>query len=97
MLFRSVWNDTDPLTGAPRDAVFISEPDAARIGVGQGDAVMLRSEHGAMRAVVHVSKIRPGNVQVFFPEGNALLAAHVRDDASGVPDYNAIVEIEPAS
>ena len=92
-----VWNDTDPLTGAPRDAVFMAEPDADRIGVGQGDAVMLRSEHGSMRAVVHVSKIRPGNVQVFFPEGNALLAAHIRDDASGVPDYNAIVEIEPAS
>ena len=38
----------------------------------------------------------PGNVQVFFPEGNVLLLAGRRDPASGVPDYNAIVTVERA-
>jgi len=33
---------------------------------------------------------------VFFPEGNVLLAAGLRDRDSGVPDYNAVVTIERA-
>ena len=47
-------------------------------------------------ARVHLAPIRPGNVQVFFPEGNVLLPAGPPDPASGVPDYNALVEILPA-
>ena len=38
----------------------------------------------------------PGNVQMFFPECNPLIRAGERD-ASGVPDYNAVVEVLPAS
>jgi hypothetical protein len=49
-----------------------------------------------MSARVHVSELRAGNVQVFFPEGNVLLRAGRRDPDSGVPDYNAIVTIERA-
>ena len=41
-------------------------------------------------------RIRPGNVQMFFPECNPLIRAGERD-ASGVPDYNAVVEVLPAS
>ena len=91
-----VWNDTDPLTGATRDAVLISASDAAGLGLVQGESVQLRSEHGQMAACVFIAEIRAGNVQVFFPEGNSLLAPHTRDTASGVPDYNAIVSIERA-
>ena len=47
-----------------------------------------------MRARVHRCDLRPGNAQVFFPEGNVLLRAGVRDVASGVPDYNTVVTIE---
>ncbi len=88
-----VWQDTDPLTGASRDAVFIAASDAVTLGVAHGDAVVVRSADGMIQATVHVAEIRPGNVQVFFPEGNPLIAADVRDPESGVPDYNAIVEI----
>jgi hypothetical protein len=49
-----------------------------------------------MPARVHVIPIRPGNVQVYFPEGNVLLRGGVRDRASGVPDYNAVVTVERA-
>ena len=44
---------------------------------------------------VHVAPIRPGNVQAFFPEANALLSPAVREPQSGVPDYNAVVEVVP--
>ena len=37
-----VWSATDPLTGAGRDAVYLDQADAAELGVGDGDPVMLR-------------------------------------------------------
>jgi molybdopterin-dependent oxidoreductase alpha subunit len=88
-----VWADEDPLTGAPRDAIFIAEADATRLGVVQGDRVLVRSPHGEMHARVHVAPIRAGNVQAFFPEANLLLAPALRDPESGVFDDNATVEV----
>ena len=88
-----VWKDVDPLTGAPRDALLLSEADAAAIGVGSGDALLVRSPHGEMRARAHLAPMRRGNVQAFFPEANVLLAPNRRDPISGVPDYNAVVEV----
>src|SRR5437867_3110887 len=91
-----VWRDRDPLTGAMRDALFISADDARTLGVSNGQAVVVRAESGAtLRARAHVAPIRAGNVQMFWPEGNALIAAGRRDPVSGVPDYNAVVEISP--
>ncbi len=90
-----VWKDTDPLTGAGRDAVFLAPADAAALGVRDGAAVVVRSPHGEMQARVHLAAIRPGNVQAFFPESNPLLAPARRDPISGVPDYNAVVEVIP--
>jgi predicted molibdopterin-dependent oxidoreductase YjgC len=90
-----VWAEKDPLTGAGRDALFVADADAAAMGVTEGDAVLVRSDHGELRARIHVAAIRPGNVQAFFPEANPLLSATVREPQSGVPDYNAIVEVVP--
>ena len=90
-----VFRDRDPLTGTHRDALFISAEDAARIGVGEGDPLLVRSGCGEVRARAHVAAIRAGDVQMFFPECNPLIRAGERD-ASGVPDYNAIVEVLPA-
>jgi anaerobic selenocysteine-containing dehydrogenase len=82
----------DPLTGATRDAVFLAEADATRLGVGDGDAVVVRSPHGELRGRVHIAALRSGNVQVLYPEGNALLALGRRGE-SGVPDYTTDVEV----
>jgi anaerobic selenocysteine-containing dehydrogenase len=90
-----VWNEKDPLTGAGRDALFLAPSDATALGVRDGAAVLVRSPHGEMQARVHLASIRPGNVQAFFPESNALLAPSRRDPISGVPDYNAVVEVIP--
>ena len=65
-----------------RDALFVAEADAVALGVREGDAVLVRSPHGEMRARVHIAPIRPGNVQAFFPEANPLLAPTCRDAAS---------------
>ena len=44
-----VWADRDPLTGAMRDALFLSDADANALGLGEGDPVLVRSPHGEMR------------------------------------------------
>ena len=89
-----VWQGRDPLTGAARDALFISAGDARDLGVGEGDPVVVRSEIGTeLRARAHLVRIRAGNVQMFWPEANALIAGGRRDPVSGVPDYNATVEL----
>jgi len=91
-----VHEQKDPLTGAMRDALFMAASDIEGLGLRDGDRVVVRSDHGEMRARLHESPLRPGNVQAFFPEGNVLLRAGRRDPASGVPDYNAVVTVEAA-
>jgi molybdopterin-dependent oxidoreductase alpha subunit len=90
-----VFAKVDPLTGASRDALLLAAEDAASLDLADGAPVLVRSEHGELEARIHVAPIRPGNVQVFFPEGNVLLPHGRRDPGSGVPDYNAEVEILP--
>jgi len=89
-----VWAERDPLTGARRDEVLISAADCERLGLRPGDRVRLRSEVGTLDGRVHVAPIRPGNLQVHWPEGNALVARGRYDLRCGEPDYNAWVEVE---
>ena len=89
-----VFNERDPLTGAGRDAVYIDERDARDLGVGEGDRVRLTSPVGSMLGTVKMVQLPRQSVQVHWPEGNVLISAELNDDASRIPDYNAIVSIE---
>jgi molybdopterin-dependent oxidoreductase alpha subunit len=90
-----VWGERDPLTGAVRDDVFMSERDAKDLGLRAGDPVVLRSDCGSFRGRVKIAPIRPRNLQVHWPEANQLLRRGVVNEDSGIPDYNAIVEVLP--
>jgi predicted molibdopterin-dependent oxidoreductase YjgC len=83
----------DPLTGAKRDDVLINRVDAEKIGVGDGDEVLLISSAGQMHGRARISPIATGNVQVHWPEGNVLIERGVSDPDCGIPDYNTLVEI----
>ena len=83
----------DPLTGAARDAVFISGEDAGRLGLSDGAPIRLVSAHGSYDGRAFVAPIKPGNLEVHWPEGNALLGPEIDPD-SMEPDYNAEVTIE---
>jgi anaerobic selenocysteine-containing dehydrogenase len=90
-----LWQDRDPLTGARRDDVLMSREDSERLGVGDGDRVLLRSAAGSFEGRVRIAPIRPRNLQVHWPEGNVLIAHGRIDERSGIPDYNAVVEVVP--
>lgn len=84
----------DALTGASRDAVLISAHDAARLGLRDGDQILLHNQHGCMEGRIFLADLAPGNLQVHWPEGNVLLDRSRRSSASGVPDYNTLARIE---
>jgi anaerobic selenocysteine-containing dehydrogenase len=89
-----VHQSRDPLTGAYRDDVLMSEEDARRLGIVDGAGIIVRSNVGEMRGRCRLSPITPGNVQVHWPEGNVLIRRGVLDSECGIPDYNAEVDIE---
>ena len=90
-----IQRDVDPLTGAPRDAVFISADDVRRLQLAPGAPVTLRSTHGTFAGRLFPAPIKPGNLEVHWPEGNTLLSPTAIDPDSMEPDYNAVVTIEP--
>ena len=84
----------DPLTGASRDAVFISREDGKRLGIRDGDPIRLISSTGSYAGHAKIDRIKPGNLEVHWPEGNCLLSREELDIASREPDYNAIVRLQ---
>ena len=89
-----VQRDRDPLTGAARDDVLMAAEDAARMGIVSGDRIRLRSRTGDYVGRALIDEIKPGNLEVHWPEGNVLLSRDEIDRASREPDYNAIVSVE---
>ena len=90
-----IYAEVDPLTGAGRDAVFMSTEDATHLGLPHGTPIQLRNPVGTYDGTVFVAPVAPGNLQIHWPEGNVLLPGGVTDPTSGVPDYNTIVTVHP--
>jgi molybdopterin-dependent oxidoreductase alpha subunit len=91
-----IHGQTDPLTGAARDSLLMSAEDAEALGVHAGDRIAVTSDNGArLELRARIADIKPRNVQAFWPEANTLIRRRVCDVASGIPDYNALVEIAP--
>ncbi len=89
-----IYAETDPLTGAARDAVFMSGDDAGALHLKNGDRIALVNELGRYEGRVFLADLAPGNLQVMWPEGNVLIHRGVVDKGGGVPDYNARVRVE---
>ena len=87
---------TDMLTGAEREAVLINRQDAERLGIANGEAVVLRNEVGELRGRAFIAPVTPGSLQVHWPEGLVLIDRRRRSPESGIPDYNAVVTLEKA-
>jgi molybdopterin-dependent oxidoreductase alpha subunit len=91
-----VQEQKDSITGARRESILMSEIDALKFGLRDGDACVLRSDAGEMRGTVMIARVKPGSVQVHFPEGNVLIANGPRAPGSDIPDYSAIARVERA-
>jgi len=89
-----IYAETDPLTGADRDAIFMSDDDATRLGVENGERIVLVNDIGRYEGRVFLADLAPGNLQVMWPEGNVIIRRGVADTGGGVPEYNAQVRVE---
>src|SRR4029077_15013729 len=79
--------------GASRNDVLISQEDALRIGIKNGEPIRLTSSVGSYCGRAKIDEIKQGNLEVHWPEGNCLLFHEEIDVSSGEPDYNAIVTV----
>jgi len=86
----------DPLLGAHRQDVLMAAEDAAALNVQEGDEVRVSNDLGSLRGRIRLAPIRPRNVQIYWPEGNVLIRRGIVDPNCEMPDYNALVRIEPA-
>jgi molybdopterin-dependent oxidoreductase alpha subunit len=89
-----VHEHADALTGAVRDAVLMNGGDAERLGLGHGAPVVLTSQAGQFRGRVCVAPMKPGNLELHWPEGEVLIDRRRRSPEAGIPDYNAVVRVE---
>lgn len=90
-----IHGDKDLLNGALRDDILMAQEDAGRLGLTDGDAIVLSNDRGEFRGRVKIDGVKPGSLQGYWPEVNVLVPAGCLD-ASGLPDYNAVVEVFPA-
>jgi len=89
-----VQKDVDPLTGAGRHDILISEADARQLGIADGGTMRLISDFGEYTGRARLADIKPGNLEVHWPEGAGLLSAEELDPDSLGPDYNADARVE---
>ncbi|GIW24104.1 FdhF/YdeP family oxidoreductase [Meiothermus sp.] len=91
-----VHEPTDPINGAPRDAVLISSTDLQKLGLRPGQRIWLQNGFGTLAGQVFVAEVHPGSVQVHWPEGNVLLDPALRSSQAKIPAYKeAYVYIYP--
>lgn len=88
-----IQKERDPLTGGMRDHVFMAQADAERLGLAEGDAVVIRSDVGRFRGRVRISPMKERNVQLFWPEANPLIRRDVVEPQCGIPDFTAVVTV----
>ncbi len=79
--------ETDSLNRLGRDAVMMAGADARRLGLSDGDPVVVQSDLGTLRGRLAVVDASPGAVQVYWPEANVLLSADARSPAADIPAY----------
>lgn len=82
-----VFDDVDSLNHLGRDAVMMADADARRLGLRDGETVIVESDHGALRGSLATGEMAPGAIQVHWPEANVLLATDARSDAADIPAY----------
>ncbi|HEU5250764.1 MAG TPA: hypothetical protein VFW15_12320 [Thermoanaerobaculia bacterium] len=72
----------------------MSAADATTLSLADGTGVRLVSDSGEFLGFVKFAPIKPGNLEVHWPEGLRLLSPTEVDPESREPDYNALVRVE---
>ncbi|UVI30797.1 FdhF/YdeP family oxidoreductase [Paenibacillus spongiae] len=91
-----IYSDTDPFTDADRYDVIVSEADTRALGIADGDAIVVYNRNGVFHGRARTGEVAPGNLELFWPEGNVLFKKGVYEPMAGIPEYNSAVVLEKA-
>lgn len=88
-----IYGEKDPFNEAGRYDVLIHKRDARQLGLEDGTPVTLENAHGVFHGFVKWADVRPGNLQVHWPEGNCLMPQGVFERFAAIPEYNTSVKL----
>ncbi len=91
-----IYGDQDAFNNMGRYDVLVSETDARREGLEDGEAVVLYNKNGVFQGFVKYAAIKDGNIGVQFPEGNFLVEKGIYENFVEMPDYVTDVKMEKA-
>ncbi|QHS21437.1 FdhF/YdeP family oxidoreductase [Virgibacillus sp. MSP4-1] len=91
-----IYSESDPFNNASRDDVLMNKEDAEKHEIQEGDAIMVYNQHGTFNGRAKFEPIKQGNIEVHWPEGNALIPKGVYEEFAGIPEYNTSVIVEKA-
>lgn len=91
-----IYGDRDAFNNMGRYDVLVSENDARREGLEDGEAVVLYNKNGVFQGFVKYAAIKDGNIGVQFPEGNFLVEKGIYESFVEMPDYVTDVKMEKA-
>jgi anaerobic selenocysteine-containing dehydrogenase len=72
-----------------RDVVMMAAADAARVGLAEGDRVVIETDTGSLEVSAAIVDIRPGNLAMYYPEANALVPRRL-DPRSKTPAFKSV-------
>ncbi|MDQ6423205.1 FdhF/YdeP family oxidoreductase [Paenibacillus sp. LHD-117] len=91
-----IYGEKDSFNAADRYDVLIHPEDAAGLAIREGDAIVVYNRGGVFHGRAKLAPVAPGNIELFWPEGNVLFAAGNYEPHAGIPEYNASVAVERA-
>lgn len=85
-----VYEDEDLYRGnTRRDVVMMSSEDAQRLGVSEGDPVVVETSAGSLNVTAAIAPIRAGNLAMYYPEANVLVPRRL-DPESKTPAFKSV-------
>jgi len=75
--------------------VLMAQEDAAVLSFKRATRSDLSNDSVRTGDALRFAPIRPRNIQIYWPEGNVLIRRGIVDPSCEMPDYNALVRIEP--
>ncbi|WP_188454764.1 FdhF/YdeP family oxidoreductase [Virgibacillus oceani] len=91
-----IYSDTDPFNDADRYDVLMNKEDGEKHQINEGDAIVVFNHHGTFNGRAKFVSLKSGNIEVHWPEGNALIPKGIYEEHAGIPEYNTAVIVEKA-
>jgi anaerobic selenocysteine-containing dehydrogenase len=85
-----VYEEEDLYRGTTRrDVVLLAAADARRLGVAEGEPVVVESAAGRLEVVAVLADIAPGSCAMYYPEANAIVPRRL-DPRSKTPAFKSV-------